>query len=90
MTIYTTMPLELVFEGFGTEPGPFVEVTLQGVTMQLQPVSPGIGRLVRLISAPLDCYLQSRYAPGQLVCYLPDSPSGLPSGPMSGPTDYGM
>jgi hypothetical protein len=73
MTLYTTMPLELVLDGIQKEPGPFVEVTTQGMTMQLLPVAPGIGRLVRLVSAPLECYLQSAYSPGQLICFHPTS-----------------
>jgi len=71
MTLYTAMPLELVLDGIQNEPGPFVEVTLQGITMQVMPIAPGIGRIVRLLSAPLDCYLQSEYAPGQSICYHP-------------------
>ncbi|WP_256761316.1 YlzJ-like family protein [Cohnella sp. WQ 127256] len=71
MTIYTSMPIELVLDGIQQEPGPFVDVTVQGMTMQLIPVAPGIGRIVRLLAAPLDCYLLSQYAPGQMVCYSP-------------------
>jgi hypothetical protein len=72
MMIYTTMPMELVLEGWQHEPGPFVEVTIQGVTMQLSPTDvPGIGRIVRLLSAPLDCYLRTEYTPGQLVTFVP-------------------
>jgi hypothetical protein len=71
MTLYTTMPLELVLDGIQNEPGPFVEVTIQGVTLQLLPVAPGIGRIVRLLSAPLDCYLRSEYEPGQIICFHP-------------------
>jgi hypothetical protein len=73
MTLYTTMPLELVLDGIQNEPGPFVEVTIQGVMLQLLPVAPGIGRIVRLVSAPLDCYLRSEYAPGQMICFHPTS-----------------
>jgi hypothetical protein len=65
------MPLELVLDGIQNEPGPFVEVTIQGVMLQLLPVAPGIGRIVRLVSAPLDCYLRTEYEPGQLICFNP-------------------
>ncbi len=72
MTIYTPMPMELVLDGWRNEPGPFVEVTIHGAFMQLSPTdAPGIGRIVRLLSAPLDYYLRSEYAPGQLVSYQP-------------------
>ncbi|MCD9023423.1 YlzJ-like family protein [Cohnella silvisoli] len=73
MTLYTAMPLELVLDGIQNEPGPFVEVTIQGVTMQLQPVAPGIGRIVRLLAAPLSCYLLPEYLPGRTICFHPTS-----------------
>jgi hypothetical protein len=73
MTLYTAMPLELVLDGIQNEPGPFVEVTIQGVTLQLLPVAPGIGRIVRLLTAPLDCYLRPEYLPGQTICFHPTS-----------------
>lgn len=73
MTLYTAMPLELVLDGIQNEPGPFVEVTMKGVTMQLLPIAPGIGRIVRLLSAPLDSYLLPEYAPGQSICFHPTS-----------------
>jgi hypothetical protein len=73
MTLYTAMPLELVLDGIQNEPGPFVEVTIQGMSLQLLPVAPGIGRIVRLLNAPLDCYLRSEYLPGQTICFHPTS-----------------
>lgn len=69
MTLYTTMPLELVLDGMQTEPGPFIEITHGEVTMQVRPTAPGIGTIVRLLSAPLDHYLNPAYAPGQSVYY---------------------
>lgn len=73
MTLYTTMPLELVLDGIQIEPGPFVEVTIHDVTFQLALLAPGIGRIVRLVSAPLDYYLRAEYAPGQTICFHPTS-----------------
>jgi hypothetical protein len=73
MTLYTAMPLELVLDGIQNEPGPFVEVTIQGVTLQLLPVAPGIGRIVRLLTAPLESYLRPEYLPGQTICFHPTS-----------------
>ncbi|CAM3947882.1 YlzJ-like family protein [Cohnella lubricantis] len=69
MTIHTCMPLELVLDGFQNEPAPMVEVRRGELTMLLAPVAPGVGRIVRLLSAPLDIYLQPEYAPGSLVYY---------------------
>lgn len=71
MNLYTPMPLELVLDGWGKGPGTFVDVTVRGITMRVQPVAPGIGKIERIISAPLDYYLMQAYAPGQMVCYAP-------------------
>lgn len=73
MTLYTTMPLELVLDGIHNELGPFIEVTIQGATFQLAPITPGMGRIVRILNAPLDYYLRTEYAPGQTICYHPTS-----------------
>ncbi|QYR19717.1 YlzJ-like family protein [Paenibacillus sp. sptzw28] len=69
MTLYTSMPLELVFDGFSKQPGPYVDLTIGQVRMQLEPISPGIGRIVRLLECPLDAYLRPELAPGTVVAY---------------------
>jgi len=71
MNLYTPMPLELVLDGWSRGPGPLVDVTAGGITMRVQPVAPGIGKIERIISAPLEYYLLQAYAPGQMVCYAP-------------------
>ncbi|WP_373229534.1 YlzJ-like family protein [Cohnella sp.] len=71
MTLYTTMPLELVLDGIQNEPGPFIVITIRDVTLQIAPLAPGIGRIVRLVSAPLDYYLREEYTPGQIICFHP-------------------
>ncbi len=74
MTLYTIMPLELVLDGIGAEPGPFVELTFGGVTMQVRPTAPGVGTIERLLHAPLDRYLSPDYAPGRTVYYADPAP----------------
>lgn len=69
MTIYTSMPLELVFDGFKEQPGPFVDITIGGVRMQVEPLSPGIGKIIRLMDCPLDAYLRPELTPGTVVAY---------------------
>jgi len=78
MNLYTPMPLELVLDGWSRGPGPFVDVTVQGITMRVMPVAPGIGKIERIISAPLDCYLLPAYMPGQTVCYAAEAASDVP------------
>lgn len=81
MTLYTSMPLEIVMDGWNREPGPFVDVSVRGVTMRVMPVAPGIGKIERLISAPLGCYLQAEFAPGQTIAYMAPSDSQLSPNP---------
>ena len=69
MSLYTPMPLELVFDGWSRGPGPFVDLTIRGVTMRVVPVSPGVGKIERLLNAPLDLYLQPEFQPGQIIFY---------------------
>ncbi|WP_274651490.1 YlzJ-like family protein [Paenibacillus humicola] len=69
MTLYTCMPLELVYDGIKQQPGPFVDVTIGNVRMQLEPLSPGIGKIVRLLECPLDAYLRPELTPGTTIAY---------------------
>ncbi|MBB6635329.1 YlzJ-like family protein [Cohnella thailandensis] len=69
MILYTSMPIERVMEGWENGPGPLIEIEHTGMTMLLSPLSPGVGRLVRLVSAPLETYLNPSYAPGSLIYY---------------------
>ncbi|OBZ16936.1 YlzJ-like family protein [Bacillus sp. FJAT-26390] len=69
MTIYTNMPLELVLEGFHDEAENLQEVWSNGVKMQVLPVAPGMGKIVRLIECSLDDYLKPSLMPGTIVHY---------------------
>jgi len=84
MNLYTPVPLELVLDGWRSEPGPFLDITLGGVMMRILPVAPGIGRIERILSAPLDCYLAPAYAPGQTICYAPHAAQQPPPAPSAG------
>ncbi|PWW06456.1 YlzJ-like protein [Paenibacillus cellulosilyticus] len=69
MTLYTSMPLELVLAGMNDEREPLIELEQDGALMQLAPLAPGIGKLVRLVHAPLDHYLNPRFQPGAYIVY---------------------
>lgn len=71
MTIYSIMPMELVFDGIHEQPGPYVSVQIGDVRLQIEAVSPGVGRIVRLIDGPLDAYLRPELTPGTVVAYGP-------------------
>ncbi|WP_141500725.1 YlzJ-like family protein [Paenibacillus luteus] len=69
MTIYTNMPLELVFEGLNDESVQIQEVWSSGVRMQVTPLAPGMGKIVRLIDCSLNDYLNPNLMPGMIVHY---------------------
>ncbi|MDI4646150.1 YlzJ-like family protein [Cohnella hashimotonis] len=69
MTLYTPMPLELVLEGWSDGQEPMIEVEYGTLRMLLTPVAPGVGKLVRLVSAPLDTYLLPAFEPGKLIYF---------------------
>lgn len=69
MTIYTNMPLELVLEGFHDEMEQLQEIWSKGVKMQVLPVAPGMGKIVRLLECSLDDYLNPNLTPGTIIHY---------------------
>lgn len=69
MTIYTSLPIELVLEGLNRDMEPHQEVWVNGVFMQVEPVAPGMGKIVRLLQCSLDDYLNPALAPGSIVMY---------------------
>ncbi|MDF2723655.1 MAG: YlzJ-like protein [Paenibacillus sp.] len=71
MILYTEVALEAVMEGWGIEPPSYSEVTVNGVLMQVESISPYQGRIVRLYSPEPHHYLNPAYAPGQLIEFKP-------------------
>lgn len=71
MTLYTAVPLELVLEGWSGDREPLIEIQQGGLLMLLTPVAPGLGKLERLVAAPLEAYLLPSLAPGSLIRYGP-------------------
>lgn len=69
MTLYTNMPLELVLEGFNGEMENLQEIWSNGVKMQVMPVAPGMGKIVRLLECQLDDYLNPKFTPGNIIHY---------------------
>lgn len=69
MTLYTMMPMELVLQGYDDGREETVEVTARGIRMQVVPVAPGMGRIVRLLECKLDDYLDQGLTPGTIVSF---------------------
>jgi len=70
MTLHTIMPLELVLQGIQDEQSiPLHEITVKGIKMQVAPIAPGMGRIVRLLDCGLHDYLNPAYMPGTMIAY---------------------
>ncbi|MFC4775333.1 YlzJ-like family protein [Paenibacillus sp. GCM10023252] len=69
MTLYTAMPLEIVLNGMDDEREPYQELWIQGVHMQVEPIAPGMAKVVRLLQCSLNDYLNPQYAPGAVIQY---------------------
>ncbi|QAY65650.1 YlzJ-like family protein [Paenibacillus protaetiae] len=74
MTLYTNMPLEVVLDGWQNDREHPHEVWVNGIYMQVEPLSPGVGKVVRLLQCELNDYLKPEYAPGAVVQYALLSP----------------
>jgi len=72
MLNWSVVPEEVLFEGFETMSCKWVEATVGGVQMLVEPIAeqPGYGRIVRLLSPDPAVYLKACYQPGQSVCMM--------------------
>lgn len=67
MIIYSTIPLEYIFEGYEQYQPKYEEVTYDGVQMLVEPTGPFQGKIVRLYSSNPQHYLDPRFQPGNLL-----------------------
>ncbi|WP_199623362.1 YlzJ-like family protein [Paenibacillus alkalitolerans] len=70
MILYTPLSLEQVFEGIEQLEAP-QEITLNGITMQVERLSEAQARIVRLISPNPQDYMNEKYAPGSIIQFTP-------------------
>lgn len=67
MTLYTTMPLEAVLQGYNTDYTRLTEMQWQGRTLLVERISASEVRMERLLQAVcMDDYLDQRYQPGHI------------------------
>jgi hypothetical protein len=71
MTIYSIMPMEVIFAGTETQTYDYYELTLNGVTMQVEKVGLNQAKIVRLLSFRADDYLNAAYLPGTIITFNP-------------------
>jgi hypothetical protein len=67
MIIYTSMPLELVYEGYENFKPQYEEIEHNGVSMVIEPSGPYQGKIVRLLSCNPQHYLDPSYSPGSMI-----------------------
>lgn len=72
MIHYTVLPLEAVLEGIDHEDFPRpIEIAVNGVAMEVQPINAQQATIVRLISCNPQDYLNPQYAPGRMIEFQP-------------------
>jgi hypothetical protein len=71
MTIYSIMPMEVIFAGMDQQTYNFVEVTVGGILMQVEIVGVNQAKIVRLLSCRPEDYLNPAYTPGTMIFYQP-------------------
>lgn len=71
MIIYSPIPIEAIFEGYDKMKLNYREVQFGQVTMVLEQVSVGEGRIVRVISPDAQDYLNPNYQPGRIISFRP-------------------
>ncbi|XEC97167.1 YlzJ-like family protein [Paenibacillus tarimensis] len=69
MTLYTIIPIERVFESPQEERNMGVEIMYNGVHLQIEPVAPGMGKVIRILDGSLNDYLRPELAPGCVLMY---------------------
>jgi hypothetical protein len=65
------MPMEVIFAGMETQTYDYYELTLNGITMQVEKVGMNQAKIVRLLSCRPDDYLNAAYFPGTVIEFQP-------------------
>ena len=69
MVLWTPLPLELVTAGLEPAMPAPAEVRVRGRLVQVAPVGPGAGTVVRLISSDPQDYLDPQFQPGANITW---------------------
>jgi hypothetical protein len=71
MTIYSIIPMEVIFAGMEQQTYNYVDVVVSGIPMQVERVGVNQAKVVRLLSCRPEDYLNSAYTPGTMIYYQP-------------------
>ena len=70
MTMYTIVPEEVIWKDAEIE-RITAEIRINGVLMEVEPLTDGEARIVRLLDCSLEDYLHPGYAPGGRITFIP-------------------
>jgi hypothetical protein len=71
MTIYSIMPMETIFAGAEAQTFDYVEITLNGIHMQVEMIGSNQAKIIRLLSCHPNDYLIEAYFPGAIIRFQP-------------------
>jgi hypothetical protein len=71
MTLYTILPMEVVMSGVEKMESCNVEISVNGVFIEVQPLNPTQAVIVRLRSGNSQDYLNPHYTPGRIIDFQP-------------------
>jgi hypothetical protein len=63
--------MEVIFAGMEHQTYNYVEVTVEGITMQVERVGVNQAKIVRLLSCRPDDFINPAYTPGTIIYYEP-------------------
>lgn len=67
MAYWTPLDLEQVFDGWDRAEDRTVELEMDGLLFQVEPLGEGRGKIIRMISGNPNDYLREEYSPGKIV-----------------------
>jgi hypothetical protein len=71
MIIYSVIPNEVIFEGLEDFDPRYEEISMDGITLQVERRGQHQAAIVRLLSYDPQDYLNPKYAPGSIIEYNP-------------------
>ncbi|MFY9371621.1 MAG: YlzJ-like family protein [bacterium] len=71
MILYTTMPLENVYQGLEDMRPSYLEVEMAGTMVVVEPIGLNQGRIVRILSTDPQDYLHPGLQPGRIINFVP-------------------
>lgn len=71
MTIHSIISDELIFAGMEQATYDYSDVTINGISMQVEFLGSARARIIRLYSGDLNHYLNPLFTPGSVIYYAP-------------------